>query len=120
MSETGGGRLFETNSPEEAVKGANVIVTDTWISMGQEEESKKRLKDFEGYQVTERMAERGGAKSDWKFMHCLPRHKEEVDDHVFFGTRSLVFPEAQNRVWSAIAALEGFVVNKGEIKKADS
>ena len=113
----GQGMLFETNSPEEAVKDADIIVTDTWISMGQEEEKAKRLKAFAGYQVTEELAKRGGAAENWKFMHCLPRHAEEVSDEVFYGKRSLVFPEAENRLWAAIAALEGFVVNKGEIKK---
>jgi len=116
----GSGQLVETNKPEEAVKGANIIVTDTWISMGQESEKAKRLEAFAGYQVTEEMAKRGGAAEDWKFMHCLPRHPEEVSDEVFYGKRSLVFPEAENRLWAAISALEGFVVNKGDIKKADA
>ncbi|KAK5956111.1 ornithine carbamoyltransferase [Knufia fluminis] len=120
VQETAGTKLRETSVPEEAVRDADVIVTDTWISMGQEAESQKRLRAFEGYQITEKMAERGGAKKDWKFMHCLPRHKEEVDDEVFYGPRSLVFPEAQNRLWSAIATLEAFVVNKGVIKKTDA
>ncbi|KIY00960.1 ornithine carbamoyltransferase, mitochondrial [Fonsecaea multimorphosa CBS 102226] len=115
----GPGTLFETTSPEEAVKNANIIVTDTWISMGQESEKQKRLTAFEGYQVTEEMARRGGAAEDWKFMHCLPRHPEEVSDEVIYGPRSLVFPEAQNRLWSAIATLEAFVVNKGEVKTAE-
>ncbi|KAL2423337.1 Ornithine carbamoyltransferase, mitochondrial [Exophiala dermatitidis] len=115
----GDGVLFETNSPEEAVKGANVIVTDTWISMGQEAEKAKRILAFEGYQVTEELARKGGAAEDWKFMHCLPRHPEEVSDEVFYGKRSLVFPEAQNRLWSAIATLEAFVVNKGQVKKTE-
>ncbi|XXG97703.1 acetolactate synthase, regulatory subunit [Hypoxylon texense] len=109
------GKLEQVHAPEEAVKDADIIVTDTWISMGQEEESQKRLKDFAGFQVTNDLAKRGGAKSDWKFMHCLPRHKEEVDDGVFYSPRSLVFPEAENRLWAAVAALEGFVVNKGNI-----
>lgn len=116
----GTGELLETNNPEEAVKNADIIVTDTWISMGQEEESKKRLAAFSGYQVTEQLAKKGGAKQDWKFMHCLPRHKEEVSDEVFYGPKSLVFPEAENRLWAAIATLEGFVVNKGDIKKTET
>lgn len=120
INEAGEGTLLETNDPEQAVKGANVIVTDTWISMGQEQEAQKRLKAFAGYQVTEDMAKRGGAANDWKFMHCLPRHPEEVSDEVFYGPRSLVFPEAQNRLWAAIATLEGFVVNRGDIKKTQS
>jgi len=96
------GRLLETTIPEEAVKDANIIVTDTWISMGQEDESQKRLKAFAGYQVTNELAKRGGAKPDWKFMHCLPRHPEEVDDKVFYGPRSLVFDEGENRLWAAV------------------
>ncbi|OTB05415.1 hypothetical protein M426DRAFT_139681 [Hypoxylon sp. CI-4A] len=109
------GVLTQTSVPEEAVKNADIIVTDTWISMGQEEETQKRLKAFANFQVTNDLAKRGGAKADWKFMHCLPRHPEEVEDAVFYSPRSLVFPEAENRLWAAVAALEGFVVNKGNI-----
>jgi ornithine carbamoyltransferase len=107
--------LTTTNIPYEAVKNADIIVTDTWISMGQEAESQKRIKDFEGFQVTQELAKKGGAKEGWKFMHCLPRHPEEVSDEVFYGPASLVFQEAENRLWAAVAALEGFVVNKGKI-----
>ncbi|KAI9930876.1 hypothetical protein ASPWEDRAFT_167170 [Aspergillus wentii DTO 134E9] len=110
------GKLFQTNVPEEAVKKADVLVTDTWVSMGQEEESIKRMKAFEGFQITPELAKRGGANDGWKFMHCLPRHPEEVSDEVFYSKRSLVFPEAENRLWAAISALEGFVVNKGKIE----
>lgn len=99
--------------PEEAVKDADIIVTDTWVSMGQEEEAQKRLKAFAGFQVTDELAKRGGAKAGWKFMHCLPRHPEEVSDAVMYGPRSLVFQEGENRLWAAIAALEAFVVKKG-------
>ncbi|KAK2763965.1 ornithine carbamoyltransferase [Arachnomyces sp. PD_36] len=109
------GKLTQTNVPEEAVKNADILVTDTWVSMGQEEETIKRMKDFAGFQITADLAKRGGAKDDWRFMHCLPRHPEEVSDEVFYSQRSLVFPEAENRLWAAISALEGFVVNKGKI-----
>ncbi|KAI3319173.1 ornithine carbamoyltransferase precursor-like protein [Xylariaceae sp. AK1471] len=109
------GTISEYFVPEQAVKDANVIVTDTWISMGQEEEAQKRLKAFAGFQVTDDLAKRGGAKPDWKFMHCLPRHPEEVNDEVMYGPRSLVFQEGENRLWAAIAALEGFVANKGNL-----
>lgn len=108
------GSLTETNDPHEAIKNAHIIVTDTWVSMGREEEKARRLKAFEGYQVTSEMARKGGAKEGWKFMHCLPRKPEEVDDEVFYSSRSLVFREAENRLWAAIAALEAFVVNKGK------
>lgn len=96
------GKLTETTVPEEAVKGADILVTDTWVSMGQETEAKKRLAAFEGFQITNDLAKRGGAKEGWKFMHCLPRHPEEVHDEVFYSDRSLVFPEAQNRLWAAV------------------
>lgn len=96
------GKLSETTVPEEAIHRADVVVTDTWVSMGQEDEAKKRLAAFAGFQVTEELARRGGANAGWKFMHCLPRHADEVSDDVFYGPRSLVFPEAENRLWAAL------------------
>ena len=113
------GTLSESNVPEEAVKDADIVVTDTWVSMGQEEEKARRLRDFKGFQVTTELIQRGGAKPGWKFMHCLPRHPEEVSDEVFYGPRSLVFQEAENRLWAAVATLQGFVVNKGNILQTD-
>lgn len=96
-------QLVITDKPEEAVRDANVIVTDTWISMGQEEEKKERLKAFAGYQVTLNMLK--NANKDWIFLHCLPRKMEEVDDEVFYNKRSLVFDEAENRKWTTMAVL---------------
>ncbi|PPQ87729.1 hypothetical protein CVT25_014416 [Psilocybe cyanescens] len=97
--------------PELAVRDANVVVTDTWISMGQEAEKAERLKAFEGYQVTEKLCK--GAHPDWKFMHCLPRKPDEVDEElyvyllqVFYGPRSLAFQEAENRKWTTMALFE--------------
>ena len=107
--------LAETHVPEEAIKNADIIVTDTWVSMGQEEEKARRMRDFAGYQVTHELAKRGGAREGWKFMHCLPRHPEEVSDEVFYSPASLVFQEAENRVWTAASALKSFVVDKGVI-----
>ncbi|CCU76084.1 hypothetical protein BGHDH14_bgh00904 [Blumeria hordei DH14] len=112
---TSGASFSMTNVPQEAMKDADVIVTDTWISMGQEVEAAERRKAFAGYQITENLAKQSGAKPNWKFMHCLPRHEDEVDDNVFYGPRSLVFPEAENRLWSAVSVLESFVVNRGSI-----
>jgi ornithine carbamoyltransferase len=108
------GKISEYFVPEEAVKDANVIVTDTWVSMGQEEETQKRLKAFAGYQVTDELAKRGGAKSDWKFMHCLPRHPEEVSDAVMYGPRSLVFQEGENRLWAAIGT-QSFLIHTPQL-----
>ncbi|OCF55604.1 ornithine carbamoyltransferase [Kwoniella mangroviensis CBS 10435] len=95
-----------TNTPSEALVNADVVVTDTWISMGQEQEKVERLKAFEGYQITNKMVNDAGAKEDWRFLHCLPRKQEEVDDEVFYGPRSLVFPEAENRKWTIMACFE--------------
>lgn len=109
-----GAVIETTHEPEMAVKGANIIVTDTWVSMGQESEKALRLKQFQGFQVSSELAKRGGADKHWKFMHCLPRKSEEVTDEVFYSSRSLVFPEAENRLYAAIAALEAFVIKGGE------
>ncbi|CAE6436994.1 unnamed protein product [Rhizoctonia solani] len=101
--------IFWTDNPYEAVKGADVVVTDTWISMGQEAEKAQRLKDFQGYQVTEKLCKEGGANPDWKFLHCLPRKSHEVDDEVFYGPRSLVFPEGENRKWTIMALFDSLI-----------
>ena len=61
-----GSKLVERHIPEEAVQHADILVTDTWISMGQEEEKAERLRAFKGYQITEELARRGGAKPGWK------------------------------------------------------
>ncbi len=93
--------LLITSDPKEAVKGANVIVTDTWISMGQDAEAEARLKAFQGYQVTMELAK--DAAENWVFMHCLPRKPNEVDDEVFYSDRSIVFDEAENRMYTVMA-----------------
>ncbi|KAF8582405.1 hypothetical protein K439DRAFT_1413350 [Ramaria rubella] len=95
-----------TTDPREAVSGADVVVTDTWVSMGQEAEKAQRMRDFSGYQVTEALCREGGASENWKFLHCLPRKPDEVDDEVFYGPRSLVFPEADNRKWTIMALFD--------------
>lgn len=100
------GQVTWSNDPAEAVKDADIIVTDTWISMGDEAQKEQRLRDFKGFQVTEEMAKQGGAKPDWKFMHCLPRKGDEVDDEVFYSDRSVVFPEAENRKWTIMSLFD--------------
>ncbi|MDH5646144.1 MAG: ornithine carbamoyltransferase [Candidatus Heimdallarchaeota archaeon] len=93
--------ILLTTDPIEAVKNANIIVTDTWISMGQESEKEKKLKEFAGYQVTMQLGKH--AAPDWVFLHCLPRKSEEVDDEVFYSERSIVFDEAENRMYTVMA-----------------
>ncbi|KAK6203267.1 ornithine carbamoyltransferase [Scheffersomyces amazonensis] len=105
------------NDPVQALPNANIIVTDTWISMGEESQKVAKLKQFAGYQITQDLLKAGKVASNWKFMHCLPRHQEEVADDVFYSENSVVFEEAENRLYAAMAALEGFVINKGDLLK---
>jgi len=84
-------------TPAEAIEGADVVTTDVWTSMGQEEESAKRMKAFDGYHVDERLM--STASADAIFLHCLPAHRgEEVSDGVIEGSRSRVWDEAENRL----------------------
>ncbi|XP_022521389.2 ornithine transcarbamylase, mitochondrial [Astyanax mexicanus] len=103
LSKQFGTELQLSSEPMEAAQGSNVLVTDTWISMGQEEEKKKRIKDFQGYQIT--MQTGSVAAPDWTFLHCLPRKSEEVNDEVFYSPRSLVFTEAENRKWTIMGLM---------------
>ncbi len=88
-----------------AANGADLVVTDTWTSMGQEAETQKRLADFAGYQVDAALMAR--AKPDAIFMHCLPAHRgEEVSSEVIDGPQSVIFDEAENRLWAQMALVE--------------
>lgn len=90
-------KICETKDPKEAIKDADVIVTDTWISMGDEKEKKTRLRIFPPYQVNEKLMKL--AKKDAIFMHCLPAYRGyEVTNEVIDGPRSVVFDEAENRL----------------------
>ena len=88
-----------------AAKGADLVVTDTWTSMGQEAEQAKRIAAFAPYQVDAALMKR--AKKDALFMHCLPAHRgEEVSAEVIDGKQSVVWDEAENRMWAQLALLE--------------
>ena len=91
--------------PVQAVKGADVIYTDVWASMGQEAEQEARAKVFEGYQVNRKLVQH--AKADAIVMHCLPAHRgEEISAEVLDGPRSVVWDEAENRLHVQKAILE--------------
>ena len=95
-----GVEVHEFERPEEAVDGTDVVYTDVWTSMGQEEESAKRLQDFEGYRVDERLMAAAGDRA--LLLHCLPAHRgEEVSDGVVDGPASRVWPQAENRMHAA-------------------
>jgi ornithine carbamoyltransferase len=92
-----GATLTVMRDPAEAVSGADVVVTDTWASMGQEEEHAIRVKAFDGYSVDEALMARADPAAI--FMHCLPAHRgEEVTDAVIDSEASVVFDEAENRL----------------------
>jgi ornithine carbamoyltransferase len=94
-----------TNDPIEAIKDADVVVTDVWTSMGQEEEQEKRLKAFQSFQVNQELCMH--AKSDYIFLHCLPAHRgEEVTADIIDGPHSVVFDEAENRLHAQKAILK--------------
>jgi len=99
-----GARLEVTEDPVAAVRGADVVYTDTWTSMGQEDDRDRRMKVFQPYQVDERMM--AHADPDAIFMHCLPAHRgEEVTDAVLDGPRSVVLDAAENRLHTQKAIL---------------
>lgn len=92
-----GAKLEFYNDPNQAVQNADVIITDTWVSMGQENEKEERLKAFTGYMVDNAMMDR--AKSDAVFMHCLPVYRGyEVSEEIFEKFEDVVFLEAENRL----------------------
>lgn len=93
--------LTFTTDPMVASKGADVISTDTWVSMGEESQAAQKKKDFAGYQVNDNMM--ANAAPGCVFLHCLPRKPEECTDEVFYSPASLVFPEAENRLWTVMA-----------------
>jgi ornithine carbamoyltransferase len=99
-----GARLTLTNSPQDAVKGAQVLYTDTWVSMGQEKEAAKRLKIFKGFQINDKLVKL--ADKNFIFLHCLPAHRgQEVSESVIDGPHSVIFDEAENRLHAQKAIL---------------
>ncbi len=100
-------QITVTNDPIAAVTDADVVVTDTFISMGQETETKMKLKKFDGFQVNQDLVKH--ASKDYIFMHCLPRHKEEVADDIIYGAHSVVFDEAENRLHTVAAVLNSII-----------
>jgi ornithine carbamoyltransferase len=99
-----GGVIRSVRSPQDGVRDADVIVTDTWISMGDEGERMERLKAFKGYTVDEKLL--GQASADVRVLHCLPAHRgEEISNGVIEGEHSLVWDEVENRLHAQKALL---------------
>jgi ornithine carbamoyltransferase len=104
LAETTGATITTTHDPAEAAAGAAVIYTDTWVSMGQEEERATRLKVFPPYQVNQKLLAK--AAPEVVVMHCLPAHRgEEITDEVADGPHSLIFQQAANRLHAQKAIL---------------
>jgi len=97
LAKISGAKITYTNDPKEAVRGADVVTTDTWISMGQESEKEAKVKEFAGYMVDMDMMKL--AKKDAIFLHCLPAYRGyEVSDEVLEHYADIVFDEAENRL----------------------
>jgi ornithine carbamoyltransferase len=93
-----------TKDPKEAVKGADIVYTDVWASMGKEKEHEKRMKVFKPYQVNGKLVKE--AEEDYIFMHCLPAHRgQEVTDEVADSENSVIFDQAENRLHTQKALL---------------
>ena len=109
-AEITGSKILMTTDPFEAAEGADVIYTDTWTSMGQEEEKAKRVEIFKDYQVNSKLM--GVAKKDAIFLHCLPAYRGyEVTEDVIDGPQSVVFDEAENRLHAHKAILVNCYLN---------
>ena len=109
LAEASGSKVKRTTNPVDAVKDAHVVYTDVFISMG-EEHLKDKIKAFDGYQVNEAMV--AHMDDEWSFMHCLPAHRgEEVTDWVMDHEQSIVFDQAENRMWAQMSLLT-YLINR--------
>ncbi len=106
-----GSEIIITNDPLEAIKDADVVCTDTWVSMGQEAEKAERIKIFGDYQVNAELFAK--SKEDSIFLHCLPAYRGyEVTEDVIDGPRSVIFDEAENRLHAQKAVLAAVMGGK--------
>ena len=106
-----GSKVAFTLSPQEAIEAADVVVTDVWTSMGQENEQNERLNVFHPYQVNSELCSL--ADQDFIFLHCLPAHRgEEVTAEIIDGPHSVVFDEAENRLHAQKAILKALMQTK--------
>ena len=105
-----GVKVEVTDSIENSTKNEDVIATDTWVSMGDEAQKEQRLKDFQGYTVDKKLM--SNAKPDAIFLHCLPAYYGyEVTKEVAHGPQSVIFDEAENRMWAQIAIMVTLCTN---------
>lgn len=113
FADESGSTVNRLRDPHEAVLGAKVIYTDTWTSMGQEEEARRREQVFPPYQVNQVLVDE--ADPEAIVMHCLPAHRgQEITDEVADGPHSVLFPQAHNRLHAQKAILVRLLVNEGK------
>lgn len=97
IAERNGGKIEVFNDPVKAVENADIIYTDTWVSMGQEKDTAPRIEALKPYQVNKELVDKAGKYAI--VMHCLPAHRgQEITDDVADGTHSVIFPQAENRL----------------------
>ena len=110
-SRSAGGTVEVVREPTEAVKQADVLYTDVWVSMGDEATKEKRMRDFKGYQINSDLL--GLARKDAVVMHCLPAHRGlEITDDVIEGKQSIVWQQGENKLYGAAAVLDWLVGTK--------
>lgn len=105
LAEKYGTKIRASREPAAAIKGAHAVATDTWVSMGDEAETLQREKAFKGYTLTDAMLEEHAAPGAI-FLHCLPGHwGQEATYELAHGPKSVIFDEAENRMWAQMALL---------------
>ncbi|TFG10613.1 ornithine carbamoyltransferase [Candidatus Heimdallarchaeota archaeon] len=107
FAEETGSKIITTNDAVAAVTDADIVVTDTFISMGEEDQEKAKLAAFKDYVVTEELCD--NAKTDYIFLHCLPYKHKEATEEVFESEHSVVFDEAENRLHTVMAVLKNLM-----------
>lgn len=111
LAERFGTRILLTHDVHIAVAGAHAVATDTWVSMGDEEDMNQRLSAFQGYTIDDALINE--AHPDAVFMHCLPGHwGQEATHEVAHGPRSLILDQAENRMWAQMALLAHLIPPK--------
>lgn len=105
LAQKAGTKVTVDELSERNLKGVDIVAADTWVSMGDEREESRRLKAFSGYTIDDKMMTWTGKKAT-RFLHCLPAHYgQEVTHAVAHGPQSLIFDEAENRLWAQMAIL---------------
>jgi ornithine carbamoyltransferase len=107
IAEETGSKIVTTHDAVAAVTDADVVVTDTFVSMGEEDQEKAKLAEFKDYVVTEELC--SNAKGDYVFMHCLPYKHKEATEEIFESEHSIVFDEAENRLHTVMAVLKNLM-----------